>query len=62
MDLAYLSEITGNCDRNHVIVNRHPLATNSPFNAACDLFLHGIIAEYLYRYLELQKEMRNLSK
>ena len=54
----YVSEITGNCDWNHVIVNRHPLAPNSPFNAARDLFLHGIISEYLYRYLELQKEMK----
>ena len=55
----YVSEITGNCDWNHVIVNRHPLAPNSPFNAARDLFLHGIISEYLYRYLELQKEIAN---
>ncbi|MCC3426491.1 MAG: hypothetical protein JGK24_15915 [Microcoleus sp. PH2017_29_MFU_D_A] len=54
---VYVSEITGNHDWNHVIVNRHPLAPNSPFNAARDLFLHGIISEYLYRYLELQKEM-----
>ena len=56
----YVSEITGNCDWNHVIVNRHPLAPNSPFNAARDLFLHGIISEYLYRYLELQKEISNV--
>ncbi len=60
MDLPYVSDITGNCGWNHVIVNRHPLAPNSPFNAARDLFLHGIISEYLYRYLELQKEMRNV--
>jgi hypothetical protein len=52
----YISEIIGNSDWNHVILNRHPLAPNSPFNAARDLFLHGIISEYLYRYLELQKE------
>jgi len=56
----YVSEITGNCDWNHVIINRHPLAPNSPFNAARDLFLHGIISEYLYRYLELQKEISNV--
>jgi len=62
MDLPYVSDITGNWDWNHLIVNRHPLAPNSPLNAARDLFLHGIIAEYLYRYLELQKEMRNVSK
>jgi hypothetical protein len=55
----YISEILGSADWNHVIVNRHPLAPNSPFNAARDLFLHGIISEYLYRYLELQKEMRS---
>ena len=55
----YVSEITGNCDWNHVIINRHPLAPNSPFNAARDLFLHGIISEYLYRYLELQKKIAN---
>ncbi|MEG4277371.1 hypothetical protein QUA62_07790 [Microcoleus sp. MON1_C1] len=60
MDLAYVSDITGNCDWNHVNVNRHALAPNSPFNAAPDLFLHGIIAEYLYQYLELQKEMSNV--
>ena len=56
---VYVSEITGNCDWNHVIINRHPLAPNSPFNAARDLFLHGIISEYLYRYLELQKKIAN---
>ena len=60
MDLAYVSDITGNGDGNHVIVNRHPLAPNSPFNAARDLFLHAIIAEYLYQYLELQKKMCNV--
>ena len=56
---VYISEIIGSSDWNHVIINRHPLAPNSPFNAARDLFLHGIISEYLYRYLELQKEMRS---
>ncbi|MEG5221949.1 MULTISPECIES: DUF6999 family protein [unclassified Microcoleus] len=61
-DLAYVSKITGNSDWNHVILNRHPLGPNSPFNTARDLFLHGIVSEYLYRYLELQKEMRNVSK
>ncbi|MEG4484560.1 DUF6999 family protein [Microcoleus sp. D2_18a_B4] len=58
MDLAYVS-ITGNCNWNHVIVNRHPLGPNSRLNAARDLFLHGIIAEYLYRYLQQQKEMNS---
>jgi hypothetical protein len=56
----YISEIVESTDWNHVIINRHPLAPNSPFNAARDLFLHGIISEYLYRYLELQKEMNSV--
>ncbi|MEG3974548.1 hypothetical protein QT970_07975 [Microcoleus sp. herbarium8] len=56
----YISEIIGSSDWNHVIINRHPLAPNSPFNAARDLFLHGILSEYLYRYLELQKQMNNV--
>ena len=60
MDLAYVSEVTGNCDWYHVIVNRHPLAPNSLFNAARYWFLQGIISEYLYRYLQLQKEIRNV--
>ncbi|HEY9645469.1 MAG TPA: hypothetical protein V6C88_03815 [Chroococcidiopsis sp.] len=51
----YVSQITGDWEWNHVITNRHPLAPNSPFNAARDLLLHGVIAEYLYRYLELRK-------
>ncbi|AFZ04803.1 hypothetical protein Osc7112_0168 [Oscillatoria nigro-viridis PCC 7112] len=42
MDLADVSDITGNFDWNHVIVYRHPLGQNSRFNAARDLFLHGI--------------------
>jgi hypothetical protein len=51
----YVSMITGDYDWNHVVTNRHPLAPNSPFNAARDLLLHGLIAEYLHRYLELRK-------
>lgn len=51
----YISLITGDYDWNHVITNRHPLAPNRPFDAARDLLLHGIIAEYLHRYLELRK-------
>lgn len=53
----YISQITDNYDWNHVIRNRQPLAPNSPFNAARDLFLHGIVSEYLYRYLEIRKQM-----
>jgi hypothetical protein len=47
---------------NHVIANRHPLAPNSPFNAARDLFLHGIITESLHRYLELKSELEKSLK
>jgi hypothetical protein len=50
----YVSTITGDYDWNHVITNRHPLAPASPFAAARNLMLHGIITEYLYRYLELR--------
>ena len=54
----YISEITEDYNWNHVIVNRHTLAPNSPFNAARDLFLHGIVTEYLHRYLEIKKGER----
>lgn len=53
----YFSKITGDYQWNHVITNRHPLAPNSPFQAARDLMLHGIITEYLHRYLEIRKQM-----
>ncbi|NJK34101.1 MAG: hypothetical protein HC919_03635 [Oscillatoriales cyanobacterium SM2_2_1] len=52
---CYVSAITQDYKWNHVIANRHPLAPNSPFNAARDLFLHGIITEALHCYLELRK-------
>ena len=52
---CYVSAIAQDYNWNHVIANRHPLAPNSPFNAARDLFLHGIITEALHRYLELRK-------
>ena len=58
----YFSTITGDYSWNHVITNRHPLAPNSPFQAARDLMLHGIITEYLHRYLELHKESAASSK
>jgi hypothetical protein len=51
----YISQLMGNSDWNPVVINRHPLAPNSPFNAARDLFLHGIVTEYLHGYLELCK-------
>lgn len=53
---CYFSAVTGDYNWNHVITNRHPLAPESPFNAARNLLLHGIITEYLHRYLELQKQ------
>ena len=54
---CYISALTGDYSWNHVITNRHPLAPESPFGAARNLLLHGIISEYLHRYLELRKEM-----
>ena len=50
----YLSKITDDYDWNHVITNRHPLLPNSPFNASRDLMLHGIVTEYLHKYLQLK--------
>ncbi|GAB4196235.1 MAG: hypothetical protein Fur006_43490 [Coleofasciculaceae cyanobacterium] len=58
----YFSAVTGDYNWNHLITNRHPLAPNSPFQSARDLMLHGIITEYLHRYLELHKESAALSK
>ncbi|UBF23675.1 hypothetical protein K9N68_18050 [Kovacikia minuta CCNUW1] len=52
---CYFSTVTGDHNWNHVITNRHPLAPESPFGAARRLLLHGIITEYLHRYLELAK-------
>lgn len=53
----YVSAITGDYNWNHVITNRHILAPNSPFQAARHLLLHGIITEYLHRYLEIRKQL-----
>jgi hypothetical protein len=50
---CYVSALTGDYRWNHIITNRHPLAPESPFAAARNLLLHGIITEYLHRYLEL---------
>jgi hypothetical protein len=52
----YVTHVTGDYEWNHIVTNRHPLAPNSPFNAARDLLLHGIVSEYLHRYLELRKQ------
>lgn len=53
----YVSKLTGDYSWNHVVTNRHPLAPNSPFQAARDLMLHGIITEYLHRYLEIRRSL-----
>ena len=50
----YFSQLTGDYRWNHTVTNRHPLAPNSPFGAAHNLLLHGLLSEYLHRYLELQ--------
>lgn len=50
----YFSKLTGDYDWNHLITNRHPIAPNSAFGAAYNLLMHGVITEYLHRYLELQ--------
>ncbi|MEM9539375.1 MAG: hypothetical protein AAGA60_07670 [Cyanobacteria bacterium P01_E01_bin.42] len=52
----YMDKILGSAQWNHVITNRHPLAPNSPFNAARDLLLHGIMTEYIHRLLEITRE------
>ena len=49
----YFSRVTGDYSWNHAITNRHPLAPNSPFTSAHSLLLHGLVSEYLNRYLEL---------
>lgn len=49
----YFSQLTNDYRWNHVVTNRHPLAPNSAFAAAHDLLLHGVLSEYLHRYLEL---------
>ncbi|WP_204104031.1 MULTISPECIES: hypothetical protein [Spirulina sp. CCY15215] len=52
----YMSKILESSEWNHIIRNRHPLAPNSTFNAARDLFLHGVMTEYIHRLLEIYKE------
>jgi hypothetical protein len=58
---CYFSMLTGDYRWNHVITNRHPLAPKTPFGAARNLLLHGLITEYLHRYLELAKEANELA-
>ena len=57
----YISAITGDYNWNYVVTNRHPLAPNSPFQAARDLMLHGIVTEYAHRYLESRKLLMSSS-
>ena len=52
----YMGKILESAEWNHIITNRHPLAPNSPFNAARDLLLHGIMTEYIHRLLEILQE------
>lgn len=54
---CYVSILTNDYNWNHVITNRHPLAPESPFGAARRLLLHGIISEYLHRYLEIRQQL-----
>jgi hypothetical protein len=54
---CYVSTITNDYNWNHVITNRHPLAPESPFSSARRLLLHGIISEYLHRYLEIRQQL-----
>ncbi|MCW6036905.1 hypothetical protein K4A83_11615 [Spirulina subsalsa FACHB-351] len=56
----YFTQITGDSSWNHVISNRHPLAPNSPFQAARNLMLHGITTEYIHRYLEIRRDQAEL--
>jgi hypothetical protein len=48
----YVSKVINDTSWNHLITNRHTLAPNSPFAASRNLILHGIVTEYLHRYLE----------
>lgn len=52
----YVSKLTEDYRWNHLITNRHPLAPDSPFGAARRLILHGLVTEYLHRYLELNRD------
>jgi hypothetical protein len=51
----YISRVLDDTSWSHLITNRHALAPNSPFSASRHLFLHGIVTEYLHRYLEICK-------
>jgi hypothetical protein len=51
----YFSKIMNDYRWNHVVTNRHPLISNSPFASGRNVFLHAIVTEYLHQYLELEK-------
>jgi hypothetical protein len=52
----YVSKVINDTSWNHLITNRHALAPNSSFAASRNLLLHGIVTEYLHRYLEICQE------
>ncbi|MGB3695466.1 MAG: hypothetical protein WA865_20580 [Spirulinaceae cyanobacterium] len=52
---VYVSQLTGDYNWNHIISNRNPLVPNSHFQAARNLMVHGVVSEYLHRYLEIRK-------
>jgi hypothetical protein len=52
----YVSKVIDDTSWNHVITNRHALVPNSSFAASRNLLLHGIVTEYLHRYLEMCRE------
>lgn len=53
----YISKVINDTSWNHLITNRHILAPNSPFAASRNLLLHGIVTEYLHRYLEICQDI-----
>jgi hypothetical protein len=50
---CHISRLMDDYRWNSVITNRNPLAPDSPFGASRRLLIHGVITEYLHRYLEL---------
>jgi hypothetical protein len=52
----YVATLLGSAEGLHLITNRHPLAPDSPFKAARNLLLHGLVTEYLHRHLEIYKQ------
>ncbi len=50
---CHISRVMNDYRWNNIITNRNPLAPDSPFGASRRLLIHGVITEYLHRYLEL---------